>query len=383
MATRSRFHYRKTVRGGFQFVDRRRVDAGEAAAFDHEKLAAALSKETGEQYTALRLPFNDFRFSSDERVDRGDGVAGTFLALPPARLRLRGAAVAARPARAAAQLRRRARSRGAGRQPAQALARRRVGSVRPELQHRRPRRPAAARVTILSTDGSEGNFYDPESIVWSPDSTKLAAYRVRPGYRRLVHYIESAPAGPGPAAALHAALRQAGRRRRSRSADDLRRPAGAADPCAERHVPQSADALARSSGGRTAARSCSSTTSAAIRSTALIEVDAASGKARAVISEEPETFVGGRRFRHELNGGKEIIWQSERDGWDHLYLFDGATGQVKNQITKGEWVVRDVVKVDDEKRQICFAASGMYPGKDPVLRSLLSDQLRWLGAHAR
>jgi dipeptidyl aminopeptidase/acylaminoacyl peptidase len=56
---------------------------------------------------------------------------------------------------------------------------------------------------------------------------------------------------------------------------------------------------------------------------------------------------------------------SERDGWNHLYLYDGATGRVKNQITKGEWVVRGVERVDEEKRQILFSASGMYPGKDP------------------
>src|SRR5947209_15626826 len=56
---------------------------------------------------------------------------------------------------------------------------------------------------------------------------------------------------------------------------------------------------------------------------------------------------------------------SERDGWNHLYLYDGATGKVKNQISKGNWVVRAVDKVDEEKRQIWFQASGMYPGKDP------------------
>ena len=38
---------------------------------------------------------------------------------------------------------------------------------------------------------------------------------------------------------------------------------------------------------------------------------------------------------------------SERDGWNHLYLYDGATGQVKNQITKGQWVVRGVDRVDE------------------------------------
>src|SRR5262245_10863371 len=56
---------------------------------------------------------------------------------------------------------------------------------------------------------------------------------------------------------------------------------------------------------------------------------------------------------------------SERDGWNHLYLYDGVTGRVKNQITKGEWVVRAVQRVDPLKRQIWFSAGGMYPGKDP------------------
>jgi dipeptidyl aminopeptidase/acylaminoacyl peptidase len=48
-----------------------------------------------------------------------------------------------------------------------------------------------------------------------------------------------------------------------------------------------------------------------------------------------------------------------------LYLYDGTTGKVKNQITRGNWIVRAVNKVDEQKRQIWFEASGMYPGKDP------------------
>jgi dipeptidyl aminopeptidase/acylaminoacyl peptidase len=98
----------------------------------------------------------------------------------------------------------------------------------------------------------------------------------------------------------------------------------------------------------------------------VIEVSA-DGKPRVVISEEPKTFFSysGKRFRRDVNDGKEVIWMSERDGWNHLYLFDGATGQVKNQITRGEWPVRSVVEVDEEKRQIWFSASGMKPGQDP------------------
>ncbi len=56
-------------------------------------------------------------------------------------------------------------------------------------------RPAGSKeaATALSTDGSEGNYYTLRSMAWSPDSKKLAAYHTRPGYDRQVHYIESSP----------------------------------------------------------------------------------------------------------------------------------------------------------------------------------------------
>ena len=56
---------------------------------------------------------------------------------------------------------------------------------------------------------------------------------------------------------------------------------------------------------------------------------------------------------------------SERDGWNHLYMLDGETGQVKHQITQGEWPVRGVDSVDVANRRIWFRASGMNPEQDP------------------
>jgi dipeptidyl aminopeptidase/acylaminoacyl peptidase len=56
---------------------------------------------------------------------------------------------------------------------------------------------------------------------------------------------------------------------------------------------------------------------------------------------------------------------SERDGWNHLYLYDAKTGEVKNQITRGDWVVRNVDYVDEKNRQIWFEAGGIVPGEDP------------------
>ncbi len=99
----------------------------------------------------------------------------------------------------------------------------------------------------------------------------------------------------------------------------------------------------------------------------LIAVDAATGTARAAIDERSKTFIdySGKFFLQRLPATGEAIWMSERDGWNHLYLYDTATGRIKNQITKGEWVVRSVDRVDEAKREIWFRAGGIVPGEDP------------------
>ncbi|GHE45765.1 S9 family peptidase [Sphingobacterium griseoflavum] len=100
---------------------------------------------------------------------------------------------------------------------------------------------------------------------------------------------------------------------------------------------------------------------------AVVELDAKVGKTRYVINETNKTFIdySGKRYRQDVQDGKEIIWTSERDGWNHLYLYDGQTGQVKKQITKGEWVVRRVVSVDEKTREIVLEGSGRVKGQDP------------------
>ncbi len=99
----------------------------------------------------------------------------------------------------------------------------------------------------------------------------------------------------------------------------------------------------------------------------LIAVDAASGKVRAIVNEESKTFVdySGKFFLENLPKTNELIWMSERDGWNHLYLYDAKTGEVKNQITRGNWVVRKIEHVDADKRQIWFTASGLDSEQDP------------------
>ena len=63
-----------------------------------------------------------------------------------------------------------------------------------------------------------------------------------------------------------------------------------------------------------------------------------------------------------LGGGRELLWMSAKDGWDHLYLHDAATGRLKNRVTGGRFNVREVLQVDEATRTIVFSASEREPG---------------------
>jgi dipeptidyl aminopeptidase/acylaminoacyl peptidase len=99
----------------------------------------------------------------------------------------------------------------------------------------------------------------------------------------------------------------------------------------------------------------------------LVAVDVPSCTARVVAEERHGAFidyVNSVRVDH-LDATGEALWMSERDGWRHLYLLDMATGEVKSQVTKGEWVVRSIERVDETARQVWFWAGGIRPEQDP------------------
>src|SRR5579862_9447922 len=81
-----------------------------------------------------------------------------------------------------------------------------------------------------------------------------------------------------------------------------------------------------------------------IKSIELRVVDAQTGEQKVLIREQSEKYVnpGETSFRFLRDSG-EILWSSERDGWNHLYLYNEKTGELKNQITQGQWVVRQIV----------------------------------------
>jgi dipeptidyl aminopeptidase/acylaminoacyl peptidase len=99
----------------------------------------------------------------------------------------------------------------------------------------------------------------------------------------------------------------------------------------------------------------------------IIAINATNGVVRAVVEERSKNFIDyeTKTWRAWLDDSSELLWMSERDGWAHLWLYDVATGTVKNQVTHGNWVVREVLKVDTEKRRVWFLASGVSAGEDP------------------
>jgi len=107
----------------------------------------------------------------------------------------------------------------------------------------------------------------------------------------------------------------------------------------------------------------------------LTRIDPATGAAQAVISESGKFYVSLNQYDYSnpaiyvTASGDEAIWYSERDGWGHFYLYDLRTGQLKHQITKGDWVACDVIRVDEPKRTIYFTAAGREGG-NPYYRRL-------------
>ena len=104
----------------------------------------------------------------------------------------------------------------------------------------------------------------------------------------------------------------------------------------------------------------------------VLRVLAETGEISVLVEERSPTFVcySGKYFCEFLDRTSELIWMSERDGWNHLYLYDTTTGLVKRQLTSGRWVVRGVEKVDAARRELWFFAGGIHPDDDPYYRQL-------------
>jgi dipeptidyl aminopeptidase/acylaminoacyl peptidase len=371
----SRFWYRKAVRGGNQFVLVDATTGTKAPAFDHQRLATSLGTATGRTYTAITLPFTAITFADGGRridVTVDSGGFGCTLADYACSRRAGAGGRGGRggPPQGAG-------GRGGG-GPAGGNDSTRVspdGRSTAIIQNFNVWVRAAGRAAEpLSFDGSEGNPYTLNSIQWSPDSKKIAAYRVKPGYQRMVRYVESSPTDQVQPKTFERFYAKPG------DVLDLRQPS-LFDVASKKEVvidntlfpnPYNLSAIEWRKSSRAFTFEYNERGHQRYR---VIEVDATTGAPRALITETSSTFIdyrranggltdSGRQWRFDVNDGAEMIWMSEKDGWAHLYLHD-ANGALKQQITKGQWLVRGVQRVDEAKRQIWFSAAGMNPKEDP------------------
>src|SRR5262245_9249234 len=360
-----RFWYRVTTEKGNEFV---LVDPGRGtrgAAFDHVRLAEALSASSAAKYEPFQLPFNSMNFE-----DGGGSI--TFNA---ANRRWKCDKTGSR-----------CEAIERGSQPPNSVLSpdgKRAAFIRDFNLWVRD--IASGKDTQLTHDGVKDFGYatdnagwirsDRPVLLWSPDSTKIATFQHDGrgvGEMYLVHTAVGHPTLeawkyplPGDTKIFEIQrviididtgrvirLRMPPDPHRSSLCDDVQCEGSFAD------VEWSADStqLAFISSSRD-------------HKTAVLRVaDAATGNVRNVIEEKVDTYFEGGDNRPNwrfLPASKEVVWFSERNNWGHLYLYDLQTGKLKNPITTGEGNVSQTLHVDEKNRVVYFLGVGKERGRDP------------------
>ena len=84
----------------------------------------------------------------------------------------------------------------------------------------------------------------------------------------------------------------------------------------------------------------------------LIFVDGTTGTSKVVLNEKDMAYVDVTDNLTFLKDNS-FIWTSEKDGFNHVYLYD-KTGKLKNQVTKGKWEVTSYYGFDQKSKTIFY-----------------------------
>ncbi len=218
----------------------------------------------------------------------------------------------------------------------------------------------------LSNDGTLGNYYS-DRIVWSPDGTKVALCKLKPAEKRYVYYVESSPSDQAQPKLHKQEYAKPGDER------DFKIPAIFDVNTGEASIPETTlfDHQYELYGPEWNEDSKAVTFEYNERGHKVyrvLELSATGGDVRTLIEESHPKYVNyPRNYRYNIPGGEKMIWSSERDGYQHLYMVDRAKGDIDHQITKGPWYVRKIVNIDPESETIIFSANGVNAseGEDP------------------
>ncbi len=229
----------------------------------------------------------------------------------------------------------------------------------------------------LTTDGNDQDGYE-SHVMWSPSGEHFYVFRIRHAQQRMVTLVDSAPDGQLQPKTFSVGYTKPG--------DDIDHARLCIFNATEQHHFVMDDAIApnpfeiRDVSWRADSKAVRFVyNERGHQRLKVIEMNADNGTCRVIVDEKSNTFIdyAGKYFLQLLDDTNELIWMSERDGWNHLYLIDQQTGDVKNQITRGEWVVREVVDVDVSNRSILIAAGGVVADQDPYYTHLL--RVSWDG----
>lgn len=372
---RDRFRYRVRVPGGFEFVTVDPERGTRAPSFDAVRVGAALSRATGQSYTALQLPFTNFVYTADaEAIEvsvagvrwRCDVRGERCAILDPPPLGPPGGGVPSPDGRY--------------------LAFRRANDLWVFD------RDAGAEIR-LTTDGAPDHGYGTDSqgwrqgtlpiLLWSPDSRRIATFRLDEREVLRMHLLRTAEPRPElqswPYALpsdsilpmMERVIVDVGARRvlRLDTPPDFARTSSC---CGLARGQTWVDVQWDDDGETLAFVSVSRD----YRTVTLRVADATTGIVRTVLSESHPRFFesnvasGGIPNWRYLPRSNEFLWFSQRDGWGHLFLYDLTSGAMKGRVTEGAWNVLDVLRVDAEARSIYLTGVGRESGQDPYHRHL-------------
>jgi dipeptidyl-peptidase-4 len=382
-----RLWYRNAIPEGFEFV---RVDPARRTrerAFDHARLASALSRAADTTYDALHLPFTQLEFSADGQAISFDARTRRWTC------DVQGNACATVPTRRTTA------------PPNSVVSPDSTRAAFIRDYNLWVRELATGRETQLTTDGVRDFGYatdnagwirsDRPILLWSPDSRKIATFQqdergvgemylvqTRVGHPVLEQWKYPLPGDSIITTIQRVVIDLDGPRviRLQMPADQHRStlcdhitcgggPGGGSSRWADVEWSPDASQLYFVSTSRDHRREW------------FRVADPQTGAVRDGFDETNPTFLesGFNRINwHALPATNELIWYSERDDWGHLYLYDLSSGQLKSRITRGSWKVLQVLRMDEQSRTIWFTAAGREPG-DPYFRRLYS--VRMDGTH--
>jgi dipeptidyl aminopeptidase/acylaminoacyl peptidase len=370
----ARFWYRNNLPGGAQeFILVNPESGSRTPAFEHAKLAAALSKAAGHTpYKADRLPFTAIQFTDEAKsmLFKIENITWKcdLTSYECSKTEEKFDSASEPDDASSGPSRRRARDADSSDRTSERSP---DGKWTAFVKDHNlfVRAQDDARELQLSQDGKEGLAYGRPA--WSPDSKTLVAFRIEPGERKEVYLVESSPGGGGRAKLQTRPYALPGDTFTTYGINLF-------DVASQKQIQPEVDRFEhewlrpRLRWMKDGRHFMYQQTDRGHQRLRVIEVDSHTGKTRNIIDEKSETFIWTAHIENLsltlvnwLDKTDEIIYVSERDGWRHLYLVDSKEGCVKTQITKGDYVVRGIERIDEDQRQIWFRASGRNSSQDP------------------